>query len=337
MQQHYTLTDIEALLFSGNKFTLPEHVSQLIKQLENELQVTEFPEVATIVKKPNEKNYEYGNGNGNDKKKHVYVKRNDNRQKEKEISAEDWETIRNFKSTKIDTKEGAEKDINHIRILFNKISPKNYDTQSVLILEAVQEFLSNPVSDETVHSANIDKLSKIVFDIVSTNKFFSELYADLYKLLMSKFELFTSILMNNIMNFKNTIDTIYYVDPNKDYDGYCNYTKINDNRKALTLFIINMYKKEALSKDKLIEILHYFLTKSIEYFNEPNKTNEVDEITENIFIIISNAQAKLSLEEEWKESLLPMIITISQMKIKDHVSLSNRVVFKYMDIIDSLE
>ena len=98
-----------------------------------------------------------------------------------------------------------------------------------------------------------------------------------------------------------------------------------------------MYKKDALSKDILIEILHYFLTKSIQYFNEDNKTNEVDEITENIFIIITNAQSKLALEEEWRDTLLPMIITISQMKIKDHVSLSNRVVFKYMDIIDSLE
>ena len=334
MPSYFTLVDIETILFSGKIFTLPENVSNIIKKLESELQVTEIPEPVTNIKKI-DKPYE-----SHDKKKHVFVKRTDPRYSKsnnnKEVSAEDWETIRNFKSTKIETKEGAEKEINNIRILFNKISPKNYEPQSVLITDAIQQFLTNTEASETRES-DISGLSKAIFDIVSTNKFFSELYADLYKHLMEKFTIFGDLLLNNILNFKHTIDTIYFVDPNKDYDGYCSYTKINDNRKALTMFIINMYKKNALSKDTIVEILTYFLNKSIQYFDEPNKSNEVEEITENIFIIISNAQSQLSSEPEWKDNLLPMIINISQMKIKDHVSLTNRVVFKYMDIIDSIE
>ena len=333
MHSYYTLSDIEAFIFGGKVFTLPENVSNIIKKLENELQVTEIPEPLTNIKKV-DKPYE-----NNDKKKHVFVKKSDSRYSKpnnKEVSGEDWEAIRNFKSTKIETKEGVEKEINNIRILFNKISPKNYETQSVLIIEAIQQFLTNTENSET-RETDMTGLSKAIFDIVSTNKFFSELYADLYKKLMENFAIFGDLLLNHILNFKHTIDTIYFVDPNKDYDGYCNYTKINDNRKALTMFIINMYKKKALSKDTIVEILNYFLSKSIQYFDEPNKSNEVEEITENIFIIILNAQSQLSTEPEWKDSLLPMIITISQLKIKEHISLTNRVVFKYMDIIDSLD
>jgi hypothetical protein len=71
-----------------------------------------------------------------------------------------------------------------------------------------------------------------------------------------------------------------------------------------------------------------------------DKLNEVEEITENIHIIIANifSYIQSTITEEhhtiWKNTLLPQLIVISQMKIKDFPSLSNRVIFKYMDIID---
>lgn len=334
MHQYYTIADIESILFNASTpFLLPEHVSNIIKKLEDELQINELPEPTASVHKKPDKSYE---------SKPHFIKKIDpryskNNNMKKSSAEEDWETIRNFKTTKMDVIEGADKAINNIRVLFNKISPKNYATQSIIISDAIQEFLTNHETALDATDVHITKLSKIIFDIVSTNKFFSELYADLYKELMNKFDIFNTILMNNILDFKHTIDSIHYVDPNTDYDGYCQYTKINDNRKALTMFIINMYKKGTLSKDVIFEILNYFLSKSVQYFEEPGKSNETEEITENIFIIISNAQSNLAKEPEWQDTILPMIISISQMKTRDHISLTNRVVFKYMDIIDSLD
>ena len=51
MHSYYTLSDIEAFIFGGKVFTLPENVSNIIKKLENELQVTEIPEPVANIKK----------------------------------------------------------------------------------------------------------------------------------------------------------------------------------------------------------------------------------------------------------------------------------------------
>ena len=203
------------------------------------------------------------------------------------------------------------------------------------------EFNASEVSSTPLRVHNkkeeIEKLTQAIFDIVSTNKFFSEIYANLYNELINQFDVFKEIFIQYIKTYKESIEHIYYIDPNKDYDGYCLYTKKNDNRKAMTLFIFNMYKNKVLEEGIIIDLLYYFLNKSLEYIDTVNRTNELEEITENIFVITSNIHGLMDNNDEWKTNILPMIINISQMKFKEHKSLSNRVVFKYMDIIDSLD
>jgi hypothetical protein len=62
-------------------------------------------------------------------------------QKSKDRSSMDWENVRvpTFVPTKIETKEGIEKQINDFRILLNKISSKNYETQRDLIFNKINE------------------------------------------------------------------------------------------------------------------------------------------------------------------------------------------------------
>ena len=98
-----------------------------------------------------------------------------------------------------------------------------------------------------------------------------------------------------------------------------------------------MYKTGVLEEDIIINLLQYFLDKSLEYIDINIRTNELEEITENLYIITSNIHSLLNNNEKWKTNILPVIISISQMKTKEHESLSNRVLFKYMDIIDSMD
>ena len=63
----------------------------------------------------------------------------------------------------------------------------------------------------------------------------------------------------------------------------------------------------------------------------------MEEITENIFILVTNIYEKVSNNEYWETSIIPVITSISKMKVKEHTSLSNRVIFKYMDIMDLLD
>lgn len=338
VQIKYTINDFNNILFNGINYKLPNDILNIISNLEKELQNVDITD-NNVIKKHNE-NYNNEMKNNEKKKNHNSNKRNGGDRNKggyaKEITNEDWAILRNFKTTKIEVKEGVEKSINDIRILLNKISKKNYDTQKQLIIDEIKSFM-DANNDSDNKEEDTLKLSKIIFDIITGNKFFSELYSELYKELKNQFDIFNIILKNYISNYKESIDNNHYIDPNVDYNGYCNYTKINDNRKALSMFIVNMYKNNSLEKDIIFDFIKYFLNKTIEYIDQENKTNEVEEITENVFIYVSNTHTLLSKYDEWKNEFLPLIIKMSQMKVKEHKSLTNRVVFKYMDIIDSLE
>ena len=132
----YTITDIENIKFSGFQYTLPQTLLDIIKKIENELQISD----TTDKKEHDDKKY---NSNKNMKRMDNRNNNNNNNRtnyKPKDLLNEDWESVRNFKTTKIDTKEGVEKSINNIRILLNKISAKNYELQKNVILDSVNEF-----------------------------------------------------------------------------------------------------------------------------------------------------------------------------------------------------
>ena len=87
-----------------------------------------------------------------------------------------------FLPTKMDIKEGIEKDMNNIRTSLNKISIKNYDIQKDIIISLLIQFLT----DDIEHQISLKKIAQFIFDIASTNKFYSALYVDLYLELINK-------------------------------------------------------------------------------------------------------------------------------------------------------
>ena len=333
--QYYTIKDFEDFVFDST-FRLSAEIMQIIHSLEQEIHIVEAAnDTTTNHKKPMyvDKKKQMGGNRRSDNNNGKYNKGT------KEISNNDWETLRSFKSTKMEVKQGIDKNISDIRVLLNKISNKNYDTQKEVIKSAISEFM-NEVNSSEDSKAVTEKFSKDLFNIMSTNKFFSELYTDLYKELLTDFDFLSEHFLQEITAFKHTIDNIQYCDPNIDYDNFCNYTKINDTRRATTMFIVNMFKNNIIGMETVLDILHYFLQKSTEFIDMENKINEVEEITENIYLIVSNCHVLFDDCNDsniWKDTILPIIIQISQMKLKDHASLSNRFLFKYMDIIDSLE
>ena len=249
-------------------------------------------------------------------------------------NAVDWETARStpaFKPTKLENKEGIDKQISEIRGLLNKISTKNYDTQKESIIEKLSSILE---SDETQgDNANGNKIAAIIFDIASTNKFYSELYALLYSELVQRFPVFNDVLSGFIEKYMSSLDKIHYVDHNVDYDGFCNYTKTNDLRKAGAAFIINLMKKELLTADSVYKIIVDIQGLIGKYIEENNRVNEVDEIVENMYIFITQSREQLSTYPGWTNNIMGFVKNIAGMKSKDKKSLSSRAIFKCMDTI----
>jgi hypothetical protein len=253
-------------------------------------------------------------------------------QKSKDRPSMDWDNVRVpvFVPTKIETKEGIEKQINDFRVLLNKISSKNYETQRDLIFNKINEIVSGN------EEADLEKIASTIFDIASANKFYSDLYADLYVELINKYEIFDDLLNGLLEKYYDSLKNIHYVDHNVDYDGFCNYTKTNDLRKAMASFIVNLMKKGAVEKDKVLILILSIQKLLREYIDSDNRSNEVDEIIENLFLLLAQSYSTMNKEEKWSSENLPHVDEISKLNSKDCKSLSSRAVFKCMDILDNL-
>jgi len=310
----YSVNDYNAILFGSYKndisdeepmqYTLPSTVTDIIKFLSNKFggDIVEREKI----RRP----------------KHIH----------KPVE-ESWINPSGFKPTTF--VEGTDKLMNDIRAALNKISNKNYDANRDIILGLLQE-LVNEQKEDTAKEKDLEKIGNNIFDIASTNKFFSEIYAKLYKDISEKFpEIFSNILTSFLEGFTNTMNTINYVDQKDNYDDFCKYNKDNDKRKATSMFITNLVKNNVIQPELLVNIIQTIQSKLNIYMNEENKVNEVEEIIENIYILLTNNITFLKSCEN--TLIITFIQNLSKLKPKDLPSMSSRAIFKCLDILDKLK
>jgi hypothetical protein len=222
---------------------------------------------------------------------------------------------------------GVEKNINDIRISLNKISNKNYETQKEIILNHML------IIDD---DESLQKVAQFIFDVVSSNKFYCELYADLFKELVNKTPIFLRILYEHVSEYKSSLDNLKYIDSTIDYDGYCNYVKNNENRRAMATFFMMLSARNIINNKIILSIIDHFQTSLLKLIDIKDNVLECEEISEIIFIFISigNSNDLLIIEEEWNDKIIPCVKQISKFKVKEHSSLSSRIIFKQMDLND---
>ena len=208
---------------------------------------------------------------------------------------------------------------------------------ALLTQEVAYGHLKSLEKEENVDAiSNIKKISQFIFDIASTNKFYGNIYADLYKELVEKFEIFTIILNDFVSNYNHNIYTLQYVDSNVDYDAYCEYNKANEIRRATASFLVLLMNRSVLKTSTLTDLIIHFQSVFTKYISEENRTNEADEITEVLFLLITLGAEILSQLPEWESTIIPNIIITSKLKAKEQKSMSSRSVFKYMDLLKKI-
>ena len=116
--------------------------------------------------------------------------------------------------------------------------------------------------------------------------------------------------------------------------------KTNDKRRAMSLFIINLMKVGVVTTAQVMDIVQQLQSLIKEHLRQPNHANEVEELTENLFIILKDAHAHLKTahDEEW-QAVVHEVEHNSQLKPKHakYPSITNKTIFKHMDILDELK
>lgn len=241
----------------------------------------------------------------------------------------DWGRQPDFKVTKFEDKTGIDKMIDTIRISLNKMSNTNYETHKDMIVEHVQTIIESPDND-----ANILVIINSFFKVIESNKLMNSLYAKLYGELIKKHQLFETQLYNYVDNYETRFDIIEYVNPEDDYDLFCKQNKEKDNRVSCTSFIIELVKQNLIDTNKLTKYINLFQSKIDDNKNIENQQSRLEELTDNIYLLVTETKKELK-EMGIFDSIQEWVINMTKLNIKENVSISNRIKFKYMDIIDS--
>lgn len=320
----YTLNDFNKASFNGFDFNLPKQTIDIITDLSRQVGSPSYVKTPVFQKRE---------VNVNSSQKDSFNSKKKRNKTMETLNDDDWETFRSFQPTKIEKKVGLDAKFDIIRSYLNKLSDKSYFDFRDKIIETMEEITSNKENDE-----EILRIGTAIFEIASTNRFYSKLYADLYADLISKFEIMREVFNNSFDKFMEMFTTIEYVDPNVDYDKFCKINSNNEKRKALSAFFVNLMMNQIIPDEKIVTLLNNLLTQINAFIVMENKKNEVDELTENVAILYKKNLFDCS-EKTKKYNIdglsIPELITkFANAKTKDYSSFTNKSIFKYMDMID---
>ena len=345
----YTLKDFENIAWSANDKTLddnePFKLSQEIMDIITSL--SEQVGSPNYIKTP-----AFTKNNGsiiNNGEKPYYKKK---RRQEEPISASDWEAIRNFKKTEIAKKVGVEKDIDNIRLLINKLTDKTYDKIIEKLLETIDEITEkfnivdsasdssgvSILSDEDIIN-HLNKIGYAIFNMATSNKFNSGVYAKLTCELKNKYEFMRPIINNNIDEFMKMFENMEFVSSTEDYNRFCEINIINDKRRAMSLFMVNLYKNAVISLDSMFENINNIQNMIVneESITNIDKISEIDELSENLYVILTNIPMKLFQKHGSWLQIYDNLVRISKIDTKINKGISSKSKFKHMDILDKLK
>lgn len=256
------------------------------------------------------------------------------------IDNEDWAAIRNFKVTEIKKKSGVDGSIDSIRKHLNKLTQKTYDKLSVKIIDEINEIIyKNKDSCSDEDNSDIHKIGEAIFNIASSTAFFSGLYAKLYVLLIEHFPLLESIFKNNFEIFSSIFHKIDYCSPNDDYDKFCDNNKANEKRRSLGLFFVNLWMNQAITSESLKHIITTIQNYMMKIIKENDNNNIVDELSELLYIMMSKIikeRRDINNDKDWRD-VLENIRNTSALSNSSYPSITNKTVFKHMDIVDLLD
>jgi hypothetical protein len=246
----------------------------------------------------------------------------------KNYENQNWDTFRNFKKTTIIKEDitDIEKLRMDVRELLNKLTAKTYDTIKTKLIETLKN------NDNSV----LSKICPIIFDISSNNMFYSLEYATLFKELISNFPEILELFKSNFKNFLDIFKKIEYITPDENYNEYCRIIKINEKRRSQSKFFSNLMVLNIIPDVEILKIVITLQEMVVVYINDETNQNNIEEIIENITIILETIYDKINKDNDHLKLIITNVKWVLDNQ-NEYKAISNKAVFKYMDILDNLK
>ena len=330
----YNLDQFDSILFNGFNFKVPQETIDLITKLSTEVGSPTYIKTPVFDKKE-------GVFNVSDplyrQQQQQPIKKKKGRNEE--ITNDDWESIRLFNETVINKTDGVQVQIQQIKGCLNKLTDKTYTEISTEIMSILKKLILNDISSE-----NMTIIGNSIFEIASNNRFYSKLYANIYSEIITTHKYMEDIFRVNYEKYILLFDDIECADPSKDYERFCEVTKQNETRKAISMFFINLSLNGMIKTDSILFFLKRLFEIVLVIMKIENKKSEVDEIVEIISILYNKSiiqlfesQNQVKFEDYGElyldgKSIILIITQLAATKNKTYPSLSSKSIFKFMDL-----
>lgn len=309
----YSFSEIEAIAFNGFNYTIDQTTLDIINDLAMKVGSPAYIKTPVFQKKEQAKQ----------------LAAPIRKRRPKELSNTEWESQPKGEpntASVLVQKQGIDAEINKIRVCLNKLSEPTYADIVVQIKELINAM--------NVGEEDLYKVGNAIFEIASNNKFFSKLYANLYTELMTTFPMLSEIFTQNYNSYLTLFKNIQYINPDVDYNQFCLNNVANEQRKAMSAFFVNLTVSGVIPVENIATILKELFESVVDLMVQPNKSNEVCEIVENIAILYATKELPetriMCMGEE--KTLAQVITQLAQTKMKTYPSLSSKAIFKFMDL-----
>ena len=187
-----------------------------------------------------------------------------------------------------------------ITILLNKMTEENYKDIETKLIKLIE---SNP--------SEMDSYT-IIFDIISNNAFYGNMYASLYVSLVTRWPIFKELFQTRLKQHMIQLKNIKIVS-SSEYDEFCKCNELNERYRTFSQFIVHLTLQGIID----VPTFHTFLQYLIELLHNVDKS--MDEIVEHLYLCVIKSK--------------PIKINISRDSLNIQ-GVSNKVKFRLMDILD---
>lgn len=331
MTTTYSLEFFNNVIFNGFNYNMTQDAIKVISELALEVGAPNYVKTPVFQKSEHRVNNLKENGTTNENSG-GFKKRRGNKHMETNNDS-GWEVSQPFQATKITHNTGIDADINIIRTYLNKLTDKNYEDCKNKVLEVIERLTGSNTSLE-----EMSKVSYSLFDIASTNRFYSTIYANLYTDIIHTYEVMREPFEKCLNEFSELFERIEYIDPAVDYDKFCKVNKDNEKRKAISAFFINLMNNNVISRDTIIQITRKLVYTIYTYISLEDKKNEVDEMSENIAILYKKELYEPDEDQRYELidnlTITQVVEKIATSNVKEYPSITKKTIFKFMDLID---
>ena len=335
--QKYTLQQTSAILFAGFNYVLSDETINVFNFLTAQIGSNAFINNNVFQKREREAEREKVNDDLDQDFKLDKKKKKGN--KGMEVLNEDWDNIRSFQATKIEQKSGLDSMINKLKLAMSKLSKDRY----LICKEQITEALTEIIETCPEPSVLIDKIGNTMFDVILSNKTLLKLYSEMYADLLCSYDWLRQSLNNRFIKYLDLFKDMKYFDPDQDYDKFCDMNVINEKRKLTSQLLVYLALNGIIPRSSMYDLLVSLLRTMSEYINLSDKKFEVDEIAENMAILFNKEIIKTvedAVDYDKKVyiinnlTIVELVTVFAKSKAKDYRSLSNKSIFKCMDLVE---